>query len=59
MLAHRLRPWRNIETALCGYKSGQELYMNSAPDNMRISVKYACKKQKNSLIENLRSIITH
>ena len=30
-----------------------------APDNMRICVKYACKNSKYSLIENLRSSITH
>ena len=32
---------------------------HSAPDNMRICVKYACENKKNSSIENLRSIITH
>ena len=35
------------------------LHMSRAPDNMRIWVKYACKNSKYSLIENLRSNITH
>ena len=42
-----------------GHSISTETYPSSAPDNMRICVKYACKNSKYSLTESLRSNITH
>ena len=45
-------------SALCTLPM-ENMHCRSAPDNMRICVKYACKNSKYSLTESLRSNITH
>ena len=47
-----------LHSGMCEIWSS-DLSTPRAPDNMRIWVKYACKNSKYSLIENLRSNITH